>query len=212
MDENEMAIARLQAQKAAQRLRQRGFEALVREADQVIEEISRRIPDHSVVGYGGSETLRQLGILDELRSRDVELLDRDVPGLGKEEKKALFRRAFSADYYLLSANAVTLSGQIINVDGTGNRVAAMCYGPDHVIIVAGTSKIVPSEEEAWQRVRQKAAPANNVRLKKPNPCTEEGSCCGCMEPTRICNEYVKLERCNIPGRITVILVPGSYGY
>ena len=120
--------------------------------------------------------------------------------------------SLNADVFLMSSNAVTLDGCLYNVDGTGNRIAALIYGPAKVYVLAGTNKLVANLEEAEQRIRMIAAPANCVRLNKENPCTITGTCMNCSRPSTICNQYLVSRRSGKPGRIHVILINENLGY
>ena len=125
---------------------------------------------------------------------------------------AIFRQAFTCDTYLMSANAITENGELYNVDGNGNRVAALMFGPKSVIVIAGWNKIVPDLEAARQRVRQIAAPANTTRLNTQTPCKVLGSCQDCHSDSRICCDYTVLGQQRIKGRVKVILVGEELGY
>lgn len=164
------------------------------------------------VAFGGSMTLEESGILTALRSRsDIHLIDRNKAKT-PEETKQMYRDAFSADTYFMSTNALTLDGELINIDGNGNRVAALIYGPDEVIIVAGLNKVVSNVEEGIQRVRNCATPPNCIRLSKKTPCATTGRCADCFSPDCICNQIVVTRRSGTPNRIKVILVGESLGY
>ncbi|MFH5837425.1 lactate utilization protein, partial [Proteiniclasticum sp. C24MP] len=156
--------------------------------------LNAQIPDGSLVSVGGSQTLFELDLISYLRSRNIEFLDRYKEGLTGEEKKELYRKSFFADHYFSSANAITVEGHLYNVDHTGNRVAALLYGPDKVFVIVGINKIVDTVEEAIARVRAVAAPANNVRLQRNTPCVGFGSCVDCKVEDRICNEYTLIKR------------------
>ncbi|HHX59182.1 MAG TPA: LUD domain-containing protein [Epulopiscium sp.] len=125
--------------------------------------------------------------------------------------KEIFRQSFLSDTYLTSSNAITEAGELYNVDGNGNRVAAMLYGPDQVIVVVGINKLVKNIDQAILRVEGIAAPANNKRLNKNNPCTTVGHCTDCKNEGRICNQYTVIRR-GAKGRITVIIVNKELGY
>ncbi|MCF0111359.1 MAG: lactate utilization protein [Erysipelotrichaceae bacterium] len=164
------------------------------------------------VCFGGSMTLQESGILDMVYGMNVKIYDRYKEGLSREDANLLYRQSFMADVLLTSSNAVTMTGELYNIDGTGNRVAAMIFGPDKVICVVGRNKVVTDEEAAVDRVRNVAAPANCIRLHKDNPCTKIGRCADCNSDTRICDAFVALKRCHEPGRIHVILVNEDLGY
>ncbi len=168
--------------------------------------------EHSTVSFGGSMSLSESGIMDALKARtDIRLIDR---GLAKtpEEVKQAYRDAFSADTYFMSTNAITLDGQLVNIDGNGNRVAALIYGPDQVIIIAGMNKAVPAVEDAVRRVHNMATPPNCIRLNKKTPCAAAGVCADCLGKDCICSQTVITRRSQTPDRIKVILVGEELGY
>ena len=164
---------------------------------EAFDEIMSMIPVGSVVGLGDSLTLRELGVVDALTEGNYTFLNPWTPGIGVEENIALKRRALTSDVFVTGTNALTKDGKIVNVDGHGNRVAAMLFGPAKVIIVVGINKIVADVEAALQRIRNEAAPLN-VR-RHPNfdpmpPCGETGVCTDCDSAWRICNKTVIIER------------------
>jgi len=164
------------------------------------------------VAVGGSVTLNQLGVIDMIRESDVDFIDRYAEGLSREEMEDKFRQAFFADVFLTSTNALTMDGCLYNVDGTGNRVAAMIYGPKEVIVIAGLNKICQDEEAAKTRIANCSAPANALRLNKQTPCTKTGHCMDCRSADRICSSYVKLGYQTKVNRIKVIIVKDHLGY
>lgn len=155
-----------------------------------LRELLERIPTGAGVGAGGSLTLGQIGALDTLRARGHEVFYPSNPDAPREEKIELRRRSMTADVYLTGVNAITADGEIVNLDGTGNRVAATCFGPGRVIYVVGINKLCFDLEEAISRVRNFAAPANSMRLKLDTPCADTGFCHDCDSPQRICNRLV----------------------
>ncbi|HYE82388.1 MAG TPA: lactate utilization protein [Clostridia bacterium] len=179
---------------------------------EALKKVSELIPAGSTVGLGGSMTLFEVGAIDFIRKGNYEVLDRYKEGLTPAEMKEIFRKSFSADVYLTSSNAVTEAGELYNVDGTGNRVAAMLYGPDRVIVIVGINKLVKDIDQAVLRVKETAAPANNKRIKKSNPCTITGHCMDCKSEGRICNEYTLIKRQGVKERIHVIIVNKELGY
>ena len=174
--------------------------------------LNGQIQDGSLVSVGGSQTLFELDLIKYLRDRDIEFLDRYRNELTGEERKELYRKSFFSDYYFSSANAITVEGHLYNVDHTGNRVAALLYGPEKVFVIVGINKIVDTVEEAVARVRAVAAPANNVRLSRNTPCVKFGSCVDCKVEDRICNEYTLIKRQAVKDRIEVIILPFELGY
>ncbi|MDY6794766.1 MAG: lactate utilization protein [Actinomycetota bacterium] len=143
------------------------------------------VPPDAEVGCGGSWTMRQIGLLDALRERGNTVLVHE-PGMEFEEAMRIRRRALQAPYYLSSSNAVTMEGELVNVDGIGNRVSGISFGPGTVIIMAGYNKLVADLEGAMQRIREVAAPANAVRYNLDTPCAKKGRCTDCSGPSRIC--------------------------
>lgn len=174
--------------------------------------LNAQIEDGSLVSVGGSQTLFELDLITYLRNREIRFLDRYKGELTGDEKKELYRKSFFADFYFSSSNAITVDGHLYNVDHTGNRVAALLYGPEKVFVIVGINKIVDSVEEAIARVRAVAAPANNVRLNRNTPCVKFGSCVDCKVEDRICNEYTLIKRQAEKNRIEVIILPFELGY
>lgn len=164
------------------------------------------------VSFGGSMTLEETGILEALKNRgDIRLIDR-ANARNPQETKQIFRDALSADCYFMSTNALTEDGELVNIDGNGNRLAAFIYGPDQVIIVTGLNKVVPTVEDAVRRVRHTATPLNCIRLNRNTPCASTGTCADCLAPDCICNQVVITRRSGNPDRIKVILVGEALGY
>ncbi len=176
------------------------------------ELVMSMIKKDDVVGAGGSMTLEQCGIKDELRKKGYNFLDWSGQGLSQDEKTRLRKQSLTCDVFLSSTNAVTEDGMLYNVDGYGNRVAGITYGPDRVIIVAGRNKIVKNLEEARKRLRTVAGPLNARRLKKDTPCVKTGECMDCDSPDRICRHTVITDK-QKPGeeRISVIIVDEDLG-
>lgn len=170
------------------------------------------VPAGSTVSFGGSMSLSDCGVMDMLRNRsDIRLIDRSKAQT-PEETKQMYRDSFSADVYFMSTNAITLDGELINIDGNGNRVAALIYGPDKVVMVVGMNKLVSTVEDGINRVSDIAAPANGVRLNKQTPCATTGFCHDCFSPECMCSHTVITRRCGTPNRIHVILVGETLGY
>jgi len=184
----------------------------VQSCEQAIEKIIELVNDGATVSVGGSMTLFEAGVMDHLRSGRYNFLDRYADGLTPEDIKMIYRGGFSADAYFTSSNAITESGELFNVDGNGNRVAAMIYGPDKVIVIAGINKLVKDEQQAMERLKSTAAPANARRLGRKTPCAELGYCTNCSSPDRICNEYVLIKKQPARGRIHVIIIDRELGY
>ena len=169
-------------------------------------------PADTSVSFGGSMTLAETGILDALKNRgDIRLTDRSLARTPEEIKQA-YRDSFSVNTYFMSTNAITVEGELINIDGRGNRVSYLCYGPEHVIILAGMNKVVSTVEDGFRRVRDIASPPNTVRLNKNTPCAETGRCGDCYNEDCICSQIVVTRRSGEKNRIKVVLVAEELGY
>lgn len=166
--------------------------------------------EKKLVTYGGSMTLDEIGIKEAVVDAGHELLVREKY-ITPEEKQECYTKQTMADVYLMSTNAITLDGELVNIDGAGNRVACLIFGPKEVIIVAGMNKVVTDVEEGIKRVHNFAAPPNTVRLSCDTPCAKTGQCGNCLNNT-ICCQTVITRASKIPGRIKVILVGEELGY
>lgn len=163
------------------------------------------------ISWGGSETIIDIGLLSSLKSSDYVLYDRETAHT-EEEKTEIYCKTVSADYYFMSSNAITLDGELVNIDGNGNRVACLIYGPKNVIVIAGMNKVVPDVESAVARVRNSATPPNAIRLSKKTPCAELGRCVNCLTDDCLCCNIVITRKSKVSGRIKVILVGEELGY
>lgn len=175
------------------------------------EAILSKLPKGSVIGWGGSESIKECGLMDAVQKGGYELLDRSSART-PEEARQIYAKTVLADYYLMSTNAITTDGELINIDGNGNRVACLIQGPRHVIIVAGMNKVVPDVPGGVARVRNMASPANAIRLKRNLPCAASGVCHDCLSSECFCNQIVITRRSMHPGRIKVYLVGEELGY
>ena len=174
------------------------------------EAVAKMIPAGSTVTWGGSETLEESGIMDRVRSMDVKLLDRKSAKT-PEESRSLYGEIFCADYFLTGTNAITVDGELVNIDGNANRVAAIAYGPRNVLMIIGMNKVVRGQEEALSRAKYTAAPANAQRFSG-TPCTVTGECAHCKSPECICCQTMITRYSKVPKRIKVILVNEDLGY
>ncbi|MBQ3629946.1 MAG: lactate utilization protein [Prevotella sp.] len=180
-------------------------------AAEAVRQVSALIADGSSVTWGGSMTIRDIGIPQALKQRGtLEILDRDGV-TDRAEVVKIYERAFSADVYLSSANAISEDGVIVNIDGNGNRVAAITWGPKRVIFVIGMNKVAQTVEAALQRARSTASPTNAARFDIKTPCQVDGVCHNCNSPESICN-YVHFLRNSPRSRHTVVLVGEDLGY
>ncbi|SEF90044.1 Uncharacterised ACR, YkgG family COG1556 [Caloramator fervidus] len=213
MNQNVNWYLQKRLERVKQALEKNNYEVyIVDDLDEVKSLLSNLIDKKSTVSFGGSMTLLDGGIIDHLRNLDIELLDRYKEGLTKEEILELHRKSFFADYYITSSNAITEQGYLVNLDGNGNRVAAMIFGPKKVIVIAGYNKIVKDLDEAYERVRNYTAPINSKRLLRKTPCVEVAKCLDCNSDERICNHYLVTYRQNVKGRGIVILVKKELGF
>ncbi|WP_416176312.1 lactate utilization protein [Clostridium sp.] len=213
MDKNEMWVKEQKILRTIKSLEKNNMEGfLVNDEKELLEKLKSLIKEGDTVSVGGSMTLFETGVIDFLRSGNYNFLDRYKKGLKPDEIKDIFRKSFMCDDYIVSSNAVTENGELYNVDGTGNRVAAMMYGPDQVIVIIGVNKIVRDIKAAIDRVKYNAAPANTKRLDSNTPCTRLGYCVDCKSDNRICNEYSLIKRQKIKGRIKVIILNKDLGY
>ena len=180
--------------------------------ESAIAKVLELMPAGSSVGWGGSMTLKDNGFFDAIVDANAyQVIDRDTAKT-KEEEKKIYSEICAANVFLMSTNAITLDGELVNVDGRGNRVSFLCYGPDKVIVVAGMNKVVTDVEDGIKRVRNMAAPPNCVRLNKQTPCAVTGTCADCLSPGCICAQTVVTRLSFYPGRINVILVGEELGY
>ncbi|HSM92392.1 MAG TPA: lactate utilization protein [Anaeromyxobacteraceae bacterium] len=201
------------ADRAVRSLRENGFDAAwVATAAEAGAKVLSLAREGATVGFGGSMTVASLGLKEELGRRGAVLLDHNAPGLSPAEKREVQRRQLTCDLFLSSANAVTLDGAIVNVDGNGNRVAALSFGPAKTVVVAGVNKLVRDVEEAWDRIETHAGPMNARRLGKPTPCVKAGTCQDCDAEARICRVYQVLRRRPSLSDFTVLLVGEPLGY
>ena len=165
------------------------------------------IPENSSIGWGGSMTMEEIGLIQTVKDKNYDAIDR-MQG----DKKEQATKIFNADWFLMSANAITLDGELINIDGTANRICYLCFGPEHVLIIAGMNKVVTDIPSGIARVRNMATPPNTTRLHKNTPCARFGRCMNCLEPDCICNQILVTRRIGQAGRIHVILVGEELGY
>ncbi len=170
------------------------------------------IPEGSVVGWGGALSAQQIGLMDAVNAGPYTAIDRDKLST-REEKEAAARQCLSADVFLTGANGLSLDGQMVNIDGTGNRVAATIFGPETVLVIAGMNKVADTLEGAITRARTVASPMNCQRFAgKSTPCAATGSCGDCKSEDCICNQIVITRHCRPAGRIKFILVGEDLGF
>ena len=198
--------------KVAANLKKRRFEAyVVKTGDEARELALKLIPKGDTVSWGGSMTIREIGLTDALKaSGDYNILDRDA--VPDEERVEVMRQALLADTYVMSVNGLSEDGQLVNLDGGGNRVGAMIYGPKSVIVIAGVNKIVRTLDDAVTRARTVAAPINAQRFGGVTGCHVNGTCENCLAADCICSVLATVRLCKPTGRIKVILVQEELGF
>lgn len=183
-------------EKTVEALVRNGFKAIYcRTRQEAIEYIIKEASGAKTIGFGGSLTIADLGVQAALAERNKEILSHSLPGLSLESKQDMMRRALTSDLYLAGVNAVTVSGTLVNIDATGNRVAAMIFGPKKVIVAAGRNKIVDGDvSAAILRIKERATPPNSKRLGFNTPCAKTGFCSDCDAPDRLCRAITIIER------------------
>ncbi len=178
--------------------------------DEALTKALELIPEGDVVSWGGSETLNQIGLIEEVKKRN-KVIDRATAAT-VEEKQELMHQALLCDTYLMSSNAVSQDGQLVNIDGNGNRCAALIYGPKSIVMVVGMNKVAADLDAAMSRARNTAAPANVQHFPGiKTPCAVTGVCANCMSPETICCQFVITRFSRVPGRIKVVFVGESLG-
>ncbi|MBI4722977.1 MAG: lactate utilization protein [Candidatus Stahlbacteria bacterium] len=170
------------------------------------------IPEGSTVGTGGSMTVSEVGLLDAIEIGNFKFYNQYRTGLSEDKANEMRTQGLLADYYITGTNAITITGELINLDGFGNRVAAITYGPKKVIIIVGINKFVNSIEEGIHRVRHYAAVLNSKRFNRLLPCTETGKCNDCHATDRICNHLLVTYRQHKKGRVSIVIVDEELGF
>ena len=197
--------------KVVDALKKRHFEAYyISDSKDVAAKVLELIPEGSKVSWGGTTTVDQLGIKKILADKGYSLIDRDT-AKNPEEREDIMHQALMSDFFLMSSNAITEDGELFNIDGKGNRMAALCYGPKYILVIAGMNKIVSDMEAAYDKVRNYTSPVNAMRFCDATPCAKTGLCGDCLSPQSICAQFVETRICKPEGRIKVILVGEDLG-
>ena len=200
-------------QRAVEALKRNFFDAMyIETVPEAVAEVVKFIKPGFTVGFGGSQTTQNMGLAAAVTKAGGVILNHNGPGLTQEQRIEIMRQQQVCDVFISSTNAITLEGELCNVDGHGNRISAMIFGPGKVVIIAGTNKICKDETAAWERVKAVAAPLNMKRLNRPNPCTTTGQCMDCNLPTRGCNAYLTLRKKPSLTDFSVIIVGEDLGY
>ncbi len=203
---------KIQAAHIIEKLKLRGIEGFYcKDKAEALEKAKAFLTPGTTVTWGGSETIREIGLRDWLPQSGCVLYDR-AEAKTEEEKRTFFGKAVTADYFLMSTNAITLDGELVNIDGAGNRVACLIHGPEHVLVIAGMNKVSVDVEDALKRVKNIASPPNTIRLGKNTPCANTGRCAECLSDDCICCQVVVTRMSRIKNRIKVILVGEELGF
>ena len=193
-------------------LQKRHFEAYYcATREDALKQVLSLMPEGSVVGWGGAVSAAQVGVQRAVHAGNYTVIDRDQFA-DPAEKLRCMRECFNADFFITGANALSMDGQMVNIDGNGNRVGMIVYGPKNIIVVAGMNKVCPTIEDAVKRARTVAAPMNQQRFGLPNPCTCTGVCGDCLTETSICNQILITRNCKPAGRIKFVLVGEELGF
>jgi len=213
MDEVRQWFCEIRVEETLKNLIKHGFDAItVADRSAACNEILKRTPSAKTVGIGGSVTVREIGLVSLLEKQGNMLHDHWKKGISQEESMRIRRAQQSCDIYIASANAITLSGEIVNIDGACNRISTMAFGPKEVIVLAGKNKIVQDVSAGIARIKNKAAPMNARRLGLDLPCAKLGRCVECDSPQRICRGTLILERKPLGANMLVIVVQEDLGY
>ena len=197
------------AQVLIKNLRSRHFDAYYcATKEEALAKALELIPQGSTVGWGGALSAQQIGLIDALNTGNYNTIDRDK-ATGPAEREKLMKQCLTAEVFVSGANAISLDGQLVNIDGNGNRVAAIVYGPDSVVVIAGMNKVVDTLDAAVTRARTVAAPMNKQRFPMETPCEVNGTCADCKNG--ICNQILITRCCKPAGRIKLVLVGQELG-
>lgn len=178
-----------------------------------LEKTLELIPKGSSISYGGSVTIEEVGLIKAIKNSEYNIINKENENdISIEDKRKMYGEICCSDFFLMSTNAITLNGELINIDGRGNRVAFLCYGPQNVLILAGMNKVVTDVDEGMKRARNIAAPPNAIRLNRKTPCAITGKCEDCYSSDCMCGQLVITRRSGIPNRIKVILIGEELGY
>ena len=209
MNPNIMKRNELLAQKVIKGLGSRGMTGYyAADKEAALKQALALIPEGSTVTMGGAMSVHEIGLVKALTEGNYNFIDRDAV----EDKRAAMLAAYDADFYLMSANAMTEDGIMVNIDGNSNRVSALAQGPRKVIVIAGMNKICDDVDGAMKRARNVAAPINAQRFGLNTPCAKTGACMNCKSPDTICCQFLITRFSRHPGRIHVILVNDNLGF
>ncbi len=203
---------RIRIHRAIEGFRRRGFQAhYFEDAAGAVAHFFSEITANELVGYGGSDTVSQLGIRKRLSEGNYRFLDRSKFGHSYAEQLDIRRETLSADVFVTSSNAVSIDGSLVNIDGDGNRIAGLSLGPNRVYLLLGRNKLVEDVKHAMYRARNVAAPMLAIQIGLDTPCAKTGQCHDCASPDRFCNNFSIIERCNPEGRIRLLFINEDLG-
>lgn len=213
MTEFEKQYYEKRGQVLVKNLNARHFEAYYcADKEEALRKALELIPEGSTVGWGGALSATQIGLIDAVKNGNYTCIDRDTAAT-PEERNDLMRQCLMTDVFLCGANALSLDGEMVNVDGFGNRVSAIVFGPKTVIVVAGMNKVVDDLDAAMERARKVAAPINKQRFPNaPTPCLVTGACANCKSEGSICNQILITRSCRPFGRIKFVIVGEELGF
>lgn len=180
-------------------------------SEDAVKTILEMMPEGSSVTWGGSETFKETGMLNALKAGNYNLIDRSQ-ATTPEELRKMYGEMVMSDYFFMSSNAITLNGELVNIDGNSNRVGLLVHGPRHVMVLVGMNKLTDDVESAIKRIRTYACPANAKRLNKSTPCGTLGRCGECYSSECMCNQIVITRRSGHAGRIKVFFIAENLGY
>lgn len=212
MDRHEKHRNRLLSEKIIKGLESRNMSGyFVETKEEALKKALELIPQGASIGWGGSMSIQEIGLKQAVVDGDYTVYNRDIASTPEEKREAELN-TFAADYFLCSTNAITEEGVLVNIDGNANRVAAIAYGPLHVIMIVGMNKVAKDEEHAMLRARNTAAPINTQRFPITVPCKVNGSCVNCKSPDTICCQFLTTRYSKQRGRFHIILVNENLGF
>lgn len=201
----------LTAKSIIKELEKRNMEGYFCESsEEAVKTVLSLLPDNATISWGGSETIKECGLMDAIKAGNYNLLDRAA--VSPEEYREFYSKVVMADAFLMSSNAITENGELVNIDGAANRLACLLHGPQNVFVIVGMNKLVCDVPAAVGRIRNVACPANTLRLNRKTPCSVTGKCGDCYSQDSICSQIVVTRRSTQPKRIKVILVAENLGY
>lgn len=201
----------LTAKSIIKELEKRNMEGYFCESsEEAVKTVLSLLPDNATISWGGSETIKECGLMDAIKAGNYNLLDRAA--VSPEEYREFYSKVVMADAFLMSSNAITENGELVNIDGAANRLACLLHGPQNVFVIVGMNKLVCDVPAAVGRIRNVACPANTLRLNRKTPCSVTGKCGDCYSQDSICSQIVVTRRSTQPKRIKVLLVAENLGY